>query len=151
MAIAIRPIEETDLPRCAAVFAQAFAALPYEDQWDPVRAERKLTKLWRAEPTCCLCAEVSGLVVGAIFCRLDSWWKGDCLVVHEFFVHPNHQRRGLGHALIEAVQTQARQQGVKGVWLIANRHAAAFKFYQQHDFYEPSHVAVMLKDFREER
>ena len=146
MGMAIRPTRDADLPACAEVFAQAFAGPPYGDRWDRGRAERKLRKLHGIDPGYCLCAEVSGVLVGAVFCRVDYWWLGDCVVIEELFVHPSYHGRGVGSALVDAVEAAARRQGVVGIWLIANKEARAYDFYQRRGFHEQPSVAVMLKD-----
>ena len=149
MTVAIRPVEEHDVERCAELFALAFAVPPYENHWDRDVAERKLTKLWRIDPHYCLCAHVSGLMVGAVFARLDDWWVGECVVVEELFVHPRYQRMGVGSALMEAIEAQARDRGAKGMWLVANQKASAYPFYERQGFRCPPDVALMLKEFTE--
>ena len=149
MSVEIRPIEQDDIQRCAELFALAFAAPPYENHWDQEVAEEKLTKLWRIDPPYCLCACASGPMVGAVFARLDHWWVGECVVVEELFVHPEYQRVGVGSSLMATIEKQARDRGAKGMWLVANRQAAAYPFYEQQGFRRPPDVALLLKDFTE--
>lgn len=149
MTVAIRPIEEHDIERCAELFALAFSAPPYENHWDQEVAEAKLTKLWRIDPPYCLCAHVSGLLIGAVFARLDHWWVGECVVVEELFVHPEYQRVGVGSELMAAIEGQARRRGAKGMWLVANQKASAYPFYVRQGFCRPPDVALLLKDFSE--
>ena len=143
----VRPVQETDLDRCAEIFAQAFTSAPYHDKWSRRDARRKLEKLWQVEPDYAFCAEAAGRSIGAVFGRVSSWWVGDCLVVEELFVHPDHQGSGAGKALMEAVETRAKERGVDGMWLIANRRASALDFYKRLGLVEAPDVAVMLKQF----
>ena len=143
----VRPLAEDDLDRCAELFAVAFAAKPYNDEWTHRDAYEKLHKLWRIEPNYAFCAEDESDVVGAIFARVSSWWVGDCVVIEEIFVHPRRQRQGIGAALFEAVETHAKQQGVIGMWLIANQNAPAMEFYKRHGLTEGPDVSVMVKQF----
>ena len=143
----IRPVEAADLDQCAEAFAQAFAGPPYLDKWPRRDARHKLSKLLSIDPDYALCADLMGTVVGAVFGRLSSWWVGDCLVIEELFVHPEHQRQGIGKALMLAAETQAKSQGVVGMWLIANRRAQAMRFYERLGLLAMPDVAVMLKQF----
>jgi len=149
MSVEIRPIGQHDIRRCAELFTLAFSVPPYENHWDQEVAEEKLAKLWRIDPPYCLGAHLSELLVGAVFARLDHWWVGECVVVEELFVHPDHHRLGVGSALMAAIEEQARQRGAKGMWLVANQKAPAYPFYERQGFRRPPDVALLIKDFTE--
>jgi predicted N-acetyltransferase YhbS len=48
------------------------------------------------------------------------------LLLHGLYVHPHHQRQGIGRRLYEAVENQARQQGFAGLLVKAQADARAF-------------------------
>ncbi len=145
----IRSLIESDLDACAKAFAETFAAPPYNDEWSVRDARVKLAKLLGIDPDYAVCAEADGRIVGAVFGRVSYWWVGPCLVVEELFVHPAHQRRGVGRALMMEAQTRAKDRGVVGMWLLANRRSGALPFYERLGLSETPDVAVMLKRFPE--
>lgn len=145
----IRPVEEADLSACAEIFAAVFAVPPYTDRWDPGDAESKLRKLRSIDPDCCLCADEAGQVLGALFARRDRWWIGDCLIVEELFVEMRHQDRGVGTALMEAIEAKARAEGAVGLWLTSNNRAPALRFYERRGFAGSSEVTVLIKMLRQ--
>jgi len=84
-------------------------------------------------------------VLGAVFARRDRWWIGDCLIVEELFVDGGHQHKGVGTALMNAIEAKARAQGAVGVWLIANNRAPVLGFYKRRGFAASSEVNVLIK------
>lgn len=52
-------------------------------------------------------------LVGSVFCAL----KGDGLYLTRMAVKPDRQRQGIGRALLEAAETQARQLGARKLTL----------------------------------
>jgi len=46
-------------------------------------------------------AEEEREIVGAFFVGVKPWWDGNHLVDGEIFVHPNHQKNGIGTKLIK--------------------------------------------------
>ena len=57
-------------------------------------------------------------------CKLDK-----------LYVHPDHQRRGLGRALLGAVEAWARERQARRLWLQVNRgNAAAIRAYERCGF-----------------
>lgn len=51
------------------------------------------------------------------------------------FVHPRHQRQGIGHVLLEAVEARAREAGCEIVSLIVNPKAIwAVRFYEKYGY-----------------
>lgn len=57
-------------------------------------------------------------------CKLDK-----------LYVHPAHQRRGLGRALLDAVEAWARERQARRLWLQVNRgNEAAIRAYDRYGF-----------------
>ena len=69
--------------------------------------------------------------VGFANARLDT---AGCKL-DKLYVHPIHQRQGLGAALIEAIADWARAQGARRLWLQVNRgNAQAIRAYEKYGF-----------------
>lgn len=69
--------------------------------------------------------------VGFANARLDT---SGCKL-DKLYVHPTHQRQGLGAALIEAIADWARAQGARRLWLQVNRgNAQAIRAYEKYGF-----------------
>ena len=58
----------------------------------------------------------------------------DCKL-DKLYVHPDHQRQGIGAALLRAVQDWARQRQARRLWLQVNRgNAQAIAAYRKYGF-----------------
>jgi GNAT superfamily N-acetyltransferase len=81
----------------------------------------------------------------------QTWWgarRGDALSgfahalldesgckLDKLYVHPDHQRRGIGAALRQAVEGWARRQQARRLWLQVNRgNAQAIRAYEKYGF-----------------
>jgi GNAT superfamily N-acetyltransferase len=81
----------------------------------------------------------------------QTWWgarRGDALSgfahalldessckLDKLYVHPDHQRRGIGAALLQAVEGWARRQQARRLWLQVNRgNAQAIRAYEKYGF-----------------
>jgi GNAT superfamily N-acetyltransferase len=49
-------------------------------------------------------------VVGGIVATVRPWWDGNHLIEGEIFVHPKHQKKGIGVKLIEHLFTRAKEK-----------------------------------------
>ena len=69
--------------------------------------------------------------VGFAHAMLDGT---DCKL-DKLYVHPDHQRRGIGAALLRTVQDWARRQQAQRLWLQVNRgNARAVRAYEKYGF-----------------
>jgi ribosomal protein S18 acetylase RimI-like enzyme len=72
-----------------------------------------------------------GAPVGFAHACLD---EGGCKL-DKLYVHPAHQRRGLGHSLLGAVEAWARERQARRLWLQVNRgNEAAIRAYEAYGF-----------------
>lgn len=72
-----------------------------------------------------------GAPVGFAHVCLD---EGGCKL-DKLYVHPEHQRRGLGRALLRAIEAWARKRRARRLWLQVNRgNEAAIRAYERYGF-----------------
>lgn len=65
--------------------------------------------------------------------------------LHKLYVHPEHQRRGVGTALLRAVESAAAPRGAKRLVLNVNkRNEKAIAAYRQHGFSIRDSVVVEI-------
>jgi GNAT superfamily N-acetyltransferase len=108
---AIREVER------AAENTFPLADLPLALRGATLTADDELDEALRAGLLWCA-LDAGGAVVGyAIACRADN----DCLHLDEIDVHPAHQRRGIGRALVEAVRARAEADGAARLTLTTFR------------------------------
>lgn len=72
----------------------------------------------------CLVAEEGGEVIGTVGLEASE--------IRSFFVHPRHQRRGVGAALLRAIEAEAIGMGINALEIPSTLTAAAF--YERHGY-----------------
>jgi aminoglycoside 6'-N-acetyltransferase I len=107
----VRPAVEADRPAWAAMRRRLW---PDED---PAELERELGELPPA--TLGLVAEAEGLLIGFAEASVRSVAEGapagPAAYLEGIWVEPEHRRRGVARALVDAVEAWARRQGL--AWL----------------------------------
>jgi GNAT superfamily N-acetyltransferase len=87
-----------------------------------------------AEPMGGFVAEASGNLVGIAhwITHRSCWTAGDYCYLQDLFVAPAHRGSGIGRALIEAVDDQARRLGCSRVhWLTHETNTKAMRLYDR--------------------
>jgi ribosomal protein S18 acetylase RimI-like enzyme len=138
----IRLITRQDLRTCAAIYAEAFAAPPYNDVWTPETAEEMLSGLLDRDPYHCWLIEESNNILGFAFCTTFGTFRG---TVQEFAIAPAHQRRGLGTRLMDHILSEFQAEGIQNADLIANQDAPAYRFYRQYGFNSPRRYVILAR------
>lgn len=131
----IRAVRDEDLPRCAQLYTEIFAAPPYEEGWTYGRALEHLRELLAACGGNCFVAEQHGLVVGYAFCSFHTWWTGKVMRIQELGVDFRLQRHGIGTMLLEHCLSAGREtQAVVAVEVVTPRTIPALEFYSSQGF-----------------
>lgn len=156
--ITIREAAEADYPAALAVMQRAFAE--YADQLDPpsgVHHETLASLRERAGAGGVLLAEAAGAPVGMVLYRPEPAH----LYLGRLSVLPEWRGRGVGHALIAAVEERARAMGLARIHLAVRLQLAAMRAsyerlgYQvvaahAHPGYSQPTFVSMEKDLRRE-
>jgi len=103
--------------------------------------------------------DVAALLVGepavgiaVLSFRLNVWYPGPVALLDELYVEPDHRRRRLGHALLEAACAYARERGCEVLEInVDGEDVDARRFYEAHGFTntEPGQTEPMYYYFRE--
>lgn len=114
--IEIRPIQETDLEPLANVYVDVYTAFDVGESWDTKSAQKMLRFWYEYFPDLALVATHEGKAIGAFLAGVKPWCDGNHLIDGEIFVHPNHQKRGVGSRLTKAMFERAREKYGAVAW-----------------------------------
>ena len=129
----IRPAIPADLDRLTALLEQLFA-IEKDFVFDPARQRRGLAMLLANDWASVLVAEVEGQVVGMCTGQLiiSTAEGGPALLIEDVVVDQEHQGKGLGSKLLEAMTEWAADNGVQRLQLLADRNnEAGLTFYKK--------------------
>lgn len=78
-------------------------------------------------------AEIDGVVVGfALWYTSYSTWKGQCLYLEDFYVHPDYREQRIGSQLFDKVVEIAKSSGVRRMdWQVLDWNENAIEFYKR--------------------
>lgn len=78
-------------------------------------------------------AVLHGEVVGmAVFYPRYSTWKGATLHLEDFYIKPEHRRKGIGKLLFDAVVARAKESGAQRLeWEVLDWNEPAISFYHK--------------------
>lgn len=141
----IRPIEKKDIAACATILRQVYNNEQWMCRWDVSRSEAYLQDFFQAGKFLGFVCEQSDSILGALFAHQKVWWNADEVFVDEMFIAPEHQRNGLGTALLRRLEQEVRSLGLAGMTLTTNRFTPAPAFYQKNGFARADHVVYMYK------
>ena len=130
---------------CRKLFIEVFNSEPWNDCWTQESAGARLQEfvdnrrffgftLWEGET-----------LVGAVFCHGSTYCKGGEVFIDELFVSPACQRKGVGKALMEAVEVYARREGYTIITLLTNREYPSFGFFKGFGCRESEFMVWMFK------
>ena len=134
MELIVRPATPADLDCCTAIEAACFPP-------EKAASRESMSRRIAAYPRCCLMGELKGEVVGFAIGPVinqptivdemfaDTTCHSDDYPYQSVFslaVHPDHQRRGYGRVLLNALIDLARAEGRKAVTLTCREHKIAY-------------------------
>jgi GNAT superfamily N-acetyltransferase len=126
--VTIRDVEEAD----AAAIAQLLGQLGYPTELDVVR--RRLARIQVSDADRLFVADLNGQVVGLAGIHVSPSLEhdADAAKVSAIVVDEAFRRHGVGRALLDAVEAEARARGCVLVFLTtAERRADAHEFYRR--------------------
>ncbi len=141
----IRPLEEADLPGCAALFVEVFSAPPWNESWNASTALRRFDDCWRTPGFFGLLATSEKRIVGFALGQVEQWVTSRHFLLREMCVALQMQRRGVGSQLMQALEDHLREAGIARIVLHTARESDAKAFYDQCGFHMSARMVMMSK------
>ena len=141
----IREFSPIDFNDCRDLFIKVFNSEPWHDSWTNETAGARLQEFIENKRFFGFTLWEGDALAGAAFCHGLTYYKGNEVFVDELFISPEHQRKGHGKALMEAVETHARAQGYSIITLLTNRGHSAFGFYKGQEYRLSEYMVWMYK------
>ena len=126
------------------LFMRVFAEPPYNEQWTREAALKRLIEIYKGGKDFCFYAE-SGKIVGAVFCRTQTWHEGVHVIGEDCVVDPAYRGKGIGAALTRKVEEKAKEKGIVSIDLLANTKSKAIDLWEKIGYTRNGYVQLMKK------
>jgi len=127
-------LSQTHLPALAKMYAEAFNAPPWNDQWTDETASRRLSLMVKSEGFYGLVCFGDGVLCGMILGDLDPFYNGDQLYIREFCVALPLRGTGIGSMLLEEFERRLLAQGITKTYLVTSRTDDTEAFYRKRGY-----------------
>ena len=143
MTVKIRNARASDAEECAEIFIKGSKGT-FNELWSKEDARKYLSE----DLSHCkirLCAADGKDILGFVIAYKFQWHDGERYAIKEIFVKNGYRGKGIGTALIEAVEKQAIEAKASTVELMTSKDAEAFKFYEKRGFRQNDFVFMEKK------
>ena len=141
----IKDYSNDDFHNCCELFVQVFNAPPWNDNWTMEIACKYLCEITRHQRFIGYTLWESGVLIGVVFCRVETHFSVDIMFVEELFVSVDCQRKGYGTVLMKEVEKYASENSVARVTLLTSRGTPPFKFYEKIGYEHLDWLAFLQK------
>ncbi len=115
----IQQFSEEYIDEMAQLFMDVYSEPGYE--WDLETSKKYLERDYKYFPEICLVAlDDDGIVMGAVFCSIDPYYKSKMLFVDSLQVKDEYRKNGVARSLLSSVFQKAREEGFHGVHFLAD-------------------------------
>jgi len=151
MATKIRPMRGDDLESLAEIYVETYKVFDIGERWDKKSAYKLLEHWFKRQSDLAFVVEYNDEIVGAFVTAVKPWWDGNHLTEGEIFVHPDHQRRGLGTELIKRVFKTARDKYKAVAWdaFAPNKFKHPLNWYKEMGFKEVKEWTIITCNIEE--
>jgi GNAT superfamily N-acetyltransferase len=138
----IKEFSVIDFQKVCEVFMITFNE-SWNDKWSIETARIYLQELLDNKRFVGFTAWENDLLIGFAFCHMRYNWRGDDITIDLMGISPDHQRKGYGEMLINAVEKFSREHSLTNVGLFTNFNTSAFNFYKKLGFKNLKDAAFM--------
>lgn len=128
----LTPYRTKHLPACIELFIAAFTAPPLSYDFITLEKTRRyLRDLTQAPGFEGYIYEVDGAIAAFCFGAVDDYFHAPSYEVKELAVTPALHGKGVGSAVMEALETHLAKKGIVAVTLQTSRTIPAYYFYRK--------------------
>ena len=127
----ITPITPENLSDCIAVFIKAYNHAPWNFQWTTDTAQQYLVEYMSSSTFLGFILYDEQSPVGAVLAHTKTWWTNKQMMIDEFFITSERQRKGYGKKLMDFCNILAREQHAELLVLMTNKYMPAYAFYEK--------------------
>ena len=141
----IRLVTTENLEEYVLAFIKAYNCPPWNYNWTREKAAQYLLEYMSCKQFVGFALYDDGEVVGAAFAHTKTWWTSPQLMIDEFFISGEKQRKGYGKTLLAHCDQFARGQHITSIVLMTNKFMPSYQFYEKNDYLTTQQYVFMFK------
>lgn len=115
-----------DMPCLAKAMMAAYSEAPWNENWTEERALNRVEAILSGWQAMGMAAVRNGQIIGGALGFVDPYAEEDFFFVSELFVRPEWKRKGIGKAMLQSLEAELKQRGVRVMQLISIEDNRAF-------------------------
>lgn len=141
----IRSVTIENLDECVSAFLAAYNCPPWNYNWTREKAKQYLLEYMSCKQFKGFALYDDEQVVGAAFAHTKTWWTSPQLMIDEFFISGEKQRKGYGEKLLGYCGRFASEQQISSIILMTNKFMPSYLFYEKNDYLTALQYVFMFK------
>lgn len=147
--ISLIELKESDLPRMAELYREAFAGRPWNDDWsDANQLSEYMKDISKAYYALNYGLLMDGKLVGMSVGKISHWWEGTNYNIEELCISPSYQGRGIGSGFLALIEQRVREMGLAGIFLQTDHDKPSYRFYHKNGFQDLDMHVSLYKSVR---
>ncbi|WP_125152318.1 GNAT family N-acetyltransferase [Clostridium rectalis] len=142
----IEEFKYKDLKECIYLFIDAFKSEPWNDKWDFNTAFKRLEDIYYTPKFNGLVYKIDNKIVGVIMGNYEQWYEGMYYNLKEFFVDKTIQGRGIGSKMIDILERELKERGIKSIQLLTIKNHKTEGFYMNNGYKSQKYIINMSKN-----
>ncbi len=140
-------INDTHISKLAELYVETYNAPPWNDAWTLSAAAQKLDEMINCRDAYGLvCCDEEGKSIGAIVGASEAYYDCRQFFIKDFFVAPAMQGKGVGTALMHALERNLKEKGVAKTYLFTSRGDQTEQYYHRRGYKSWNGMVMMGKD-----
>lgn len=143
----LRKITKPDLAACVKLYTQVFCSDPWNEAWTEEIAYERLLHFYESKGFVGVLAEdpKSNRLTGFVLGNIEPFYKGKLFYLREMCTHTQSQNKGIGKAVLQALETELRTHHVKSLYLATDNAIPAAQFYKKNGFSHSENMGFYAK------
>lgn len=137
---------EKYLEECAILYVDTFNGHPWNDHWNYDCAYNRLRDIYHTPGFLGRVACEEGKVIAAVFGSIEHWYEGNVYNLKEMFVQQSLRGKGIGSKLIDVLNEELKEQGIKSIYLFTLEGDLTETFYNRNGYKNIDGMIMMSRD-----